>query len=157
MNKLSSLTDSELLEYHRIYKEGIESSTRTEMLKAHGYDTKFSYHLLRLLDKAQQLLETGEMDIQRAREAMKSIRRGEWKIEDLLKWAQEKEKELDIAFTNCKLPAKADEEALKKLLVSCLETHYGSLSDVFQQPDWATQALRNVDQLMNDIRQKLYS
>jgi uncharacterized protein len=154
---LSKLSDESLVFYYDLLKKAPDNlSIRKNRIKEFGTDTKLLYHLLRLLDEAQQLLETGEMDLQRAREAMKSIRRGEWKIEDLISWAQAKEKELDLAFTNCKLPAKADEEAIKKLLIQCLEEHYGNLNAVFQQPDWATSTLRTVDQILNEVRSKLY-
>lgn len=130
---------------------------RKEIIAKHGYDVKFAYHVIRLLDEAEQILLTHDIDLQRAREPMKAIRRGEWKIEDVRAFFMEKEKALESAYVNCNLPEEPDEKALKDLLTHCLEEHYGSLSGVFQQPDWATQALKNVDQMMNDIRQRLYS
>ena len=120
-------------------------------------DSKFLYHILRLFDEASQLLETGEMDLQRAKEAMKSIRRGEWSVEEVIEWAKSKEKELELAFTNCKLPAKADEEALKKVLLNCLEHHYGNLDKAFAQPQWAQKALKSIDDVLNQVRKELYS
>jgi uncharacterized protein len=130
---------------------------RKEIIAKHGYDVKFAYHVIRLLDEAEQILLTNDIDLQRAREPMKAIRRGEWKIEDVRAFFMEKEKALESAYVNCKLPEEPDEKALKELLVQCLEEHYGNLGAVFQQPDWATDALRNVDQLMNEIRQRLYA
>jgi uncharacterized protein len=123
---------------------------RQEIVAKFGYDVKFGYHLLRLLDEAQQLLETGEMDLQRAKEPMKAIRRGEWKKEDLVKWAQEKAAELDVAFTNTKLPQKPDELELKKLLVKCLEMHYGSIDKIFHLPGKEEHLLQQVALLVKD-------
>lgn len=154
---LKHLSQEELGNYFGIYYEGILKSSRFEMIKINKYDIKFGYHLLRLLDEAQQLLETGEMDLQRAKEPMKSIRRGEWKKEDIISWAKDKEKELEIAFTNCKLPDKAPEDKLKALLLQCLEEHYGSLSNIIPQPDWAVNGLRSIDELLNSFRTKMYS
>lgn len=153
---LEHLSDEDLMEYERLYQAGIKTSTRFEDRKRNGQDNKFLYHILRLLDQCQQLLETGDMDLQRAKEAMKSIRRGEWKIEDIIDWASKKEKELDLAFTNCKLPVVADEVAIKSLLVKCLEDHYGTMDNAIQQPEWAKETLTNIDNLLNEVRQKLY-
>jgi predicted nucleotidyltransferase len=141
---------------HKMESKNPEGGRR-EIVEKFGYDVKFGYHILRLLDEVEQLLETGEMDLQRAREAMKSIRRGEWKLEDLKEWANEKSKQLDIAFTNSKLPAKPDMNKLKELLLSCLEEHYGSLEKCVSQTGWAEQALREIDLLLDTHRKKLYA
>lgn len=153
---LEHLSDKDLLDYHRKYEEQNRISSRFEMVKTRGYDVKFAYHVLRLFDEAQQLLETGEMDLQRAKESMKAIRRGDWKMEQLIDWASAKENELELAFTNCSLPPKPDEARLKKLLIECLEEHYGTLSSVFQQPDWSMMALKDIDERLNEVRNKLY-
>lgn len=130
---------------------------RREIVDKFGYDVKFAYHVIRLLDEAEQAMMQGHIDLQRSREAMKAIRRGEWKVEDVRAWAMEKDKSLEAAYAQCTLPEVADEEALKKLLMNCLEEHYGSLSDAFQEPDWATKALKQVDAILNEYRQKIYS
>jgi predicted nucleotidyltransferase len=129
---------------------------RKEIVELHGYDTKFAYHLIRLLDQAQQLIETGDMDIQRARETMKAIRRGEWTQEQVRQWAGDKERELDIAFTKCDLPTKPDTNKLKTLLLACLEEHYGSLHDCIEQTDWEKDALKEIDAILDKHRKRLY-
>lgn len=129
---------------------------RVEIIERYGYDCKFASHVIRALDEGQQLMETGEMNIQRAKEVMKSIRRGEWKLEEIIDWAKNKANELDIAFTNCKLPERPDEEEVKKLLIRCIEEHYGSLSNVLHQPDWSMRALRELDDVLGKYRGKMY-
>jgi hypothetical protein len=39
---------------------------------------KFAYHTVRLLNEAERLLLQGDLDLQRNREQLESIRRGEW-------------------------------------------------------------------------------
>lgn len=129
---------------------------RKEIIERFGYDVKFAYHVIRLLDEAEQILLTGDIDLQRAREPMKAIRRGDWEAGQVRAFFMEKEKALEAAYVNCKLPEFPDEGALKKLLLQCIEEHYGSLGAVFQQPDWSLRALRDIDTLLNDIRPKLY-
>lgn len=130
---------------------------RKEIVDKFGYDVKFAYHVIRLLDEAEQIILTGDMDLQRCREAMKAIRRGEWKIEDVRAWAMEKEKALEAAYVNCKLPDRPPEGELKTLLLHCLEEHYGSLSNIVVQPDWASEGLKEIDSLLNKLRSKMYA
>lgn len=129
---------------------------RKEIVDRHGFDTKYAYHLLRLLDEVEQILLTGDIDLQRAREPMKAIRRGEWTLQQVKDWAMEKEKALETAYVNCKLPERAPEEKLKQLLLQCLESHYGSLSACISEQEWSIKALKEVDVLIGKYRSKLY-
>lgn len=137
-------------------KENNAVGNRKEIIEKFGYDTKYAYHIVRLLDEVEQLLESQDMDLQRAREVMKSVRRGEWKIEDIISWATEKSAALDVTFTQSTLPAKADEEEIRRLLLNCLEHHYGSLDKVFEETDWAKKALVKIDDVLNSIKGKMY-
>jgi hypothetical protein len=146
----------ELKRYYDAFKSASDKGGRFEMVKTKGYDVKFAYHIIRLLDEAEQLMTLGEMDLQRAKDPMKAIRRGEWKVEDVRAWAMEKEKSLSVINDKCLLPDKPDEEALKKLLMQCLEEHYGNLSSVYQQPDWAVSSLSEIDRILTGVRAKMY-
>lgn len=150
------MTKIDLEMYYERFKECCDKSTRFEMVKVNGYDVKFAYHVLRLLDEAEQILLTGDIDLQRAREPMKAVRRGEWTAKDIREWAMQKEKSLEAAYVNCPLPEKAPEDKLRKLLLECLEEHYGSLSEAIPQPDWAMDGLREIDGLLNKYRTKMY-
>lgn len=130
---------------------------RKEIVDRYGYDVKFAYHIIRLLDEAEQILLDGDLDLQRAREPMKAVRRGDWTEEDVRKWAMEKEKALEAVYPNCKLPERPAVEPLRQLLLNCLEEHYGSLQNCVAQVGWAEQTLKDVDVLLGNVRQKLYS
>lgn len=157
VNSLAELEQHVLVNYLQLFESGLAVSGRFEDRKVRGQDSKFLYHLVRLLDEAEQLLETGEMNVQRAKEAMKAVRRGEWSLKDVQEWAMEKEKSLSVIRDKCLLPKEPDEKALKTLLMQCFEEHYGNLSAVFQQPDWALDTLTKIDGLLNSCRGKLYS
>ncbi|MFA6159157.1 MAG: nucleotidyltransferase domain-containing protein [Candidatus Paceibacterota bacterium] len=101
---------------------------RAELIEKHGYDTKFAYHVVRLLNQGEQILATGDMDIELCREQLKSVRRGEWTLEQLEEWAKTKERTLDELYTKSTLRHGPDEPAVRQVLVDCLEHHYGSLS-----------------------------
>jgi hypothetical protein len=153
---LKHLTDKELLEYHRLYKDGMQKSVRFESRKIRQQDSKFLYHILRLYDEAEQILLQGTLDMRRAREVMKAIRRGEWTAKEVRQWAIEKDKTLETAYVKSELPEKPDEKKLQKLLNECLECHYGSLEGCLEEPEWAEQTLREIDQALNGVRKKLY-
>lgn len=101
---------------------------RKESIELHGYDVKFSYHLVRLLDECEQILMTGDLDIEQNREKLKAIRRGEWTIADLENYFKTKEASLEELYTKSTLPHKPDESKIKALLMNCIEEHYGSVS-----------------------------
>ena len=153
---LEHLTNKELQEYYTLYKNGNDKSGRFEIIKSHNFDIKFAYHIIRLFDEVEQIMLEGNLDLQRAREAMKSVRRGDWTAEEVRKWAMEKERALEVAYTNCKLPERPDEKALYDLLLQCLEEHYGSLGECLTQPDWAVEGLKDVDQLLERFRTRMY-
>lgn len=131
-------------------------SKRKEITDNFGEDTKFLYHIIRLLDEAEQILLTGDLDLQRAREAMKSVRRGEWTAAQVEDWTMAKDKELEVAYTNCKLPVRPDYETLRTLLLNCLETHYGSLQNCVSETGWAEAILKDIDLVISPMRGKLY-
>ena len=96
----------------------------------YGYDVKFGYHVVRLMLEVEQILTEGTLDLQRNREQLKSIRRGEWPLERLKAYFEEKEVSLEQVYLDSKLPYEADEDALRGLLLQCLEEHYGSVSEL---------------------------
>lgn len=101
---------------------------RAADIEEHGFDLKFCYHIVRLLNEIEQILMEGELDLLRNREQLKSIRRGEWSLEEIQTYFDEKERSLELLFTTSKLRMKPDEGAIKTLLLNCLEQHYGTLS-----------------------------
>ncbi len=148
---LSSVNGVELLVLEKELKQCTSKGMITKRLPSiveHGYSTKFAYHVLRLLDEAEQILELGDIDLERNREQLKSVRRGEWKIEDIKDYFQSKEQILQTTYANSKLPHSPDEGAIKQLLLDCLEEHYGDLSKCVINPDKAAQALKDIQKII---------
>ncbi|MEY4567202.1 MAG: hypothetical protein RLY14_2172 [Planctomycetota bacterium] len=129
---------------------------RKEIIAKYGYDVKFAYHIVRLFDEAEQILLEGDLDLRRAREVMKAIRRGDWKVEDLRAWVMEKDKALEAVYSRSLLPEKPPIAPLQQLLLDCLETHYGSLQDCVSITGWAESLLREIDSLIASQRNRLY-
>jgi len=104
-----------------------KDSKRYENIQEHGYDTKYAYHVIRLIDECEQILETHTLDLQRNNEQLKAIRKGEVSEEEIRRIFAEKEKYLMKLYETSTLRYSPDEDAIKSLLLKCLEGHYGSL------------------------------
>jgi hypothetical protein len=93
----------------------------------YGYDTKFASHCVRLLLQVEQVMAEKDLDLQRNKEQLKSIRRGEWSEQRVKDWFASKEKSLEKLYIESDLPYSPNEEEIKDLLMQCLRMHYGDL------------------------------
>jgi predicted nucleotidyltransferase len=120
-------------------KKQSENAKRAASMEEHGYDVKAAYHVVRLALECEQILEEGNLDLERNRAQLKAIRRGEWTFEHLEQWFSDKEIHLENVHAASKLPAVPDEAAIRDLLMKCLELHYGKLEQaaVVRQTDMA--------------------
>jgi predicted nucleotidyltransferase len=140
--------------YSQLNKIKTKSPTgkRAELAEQFGYDVKFAYHVVRLLLEVEQILVARDIDLERDREQLKAIRRGEWTLEQLEQWAQDKEKALEALYHTSAVPYAPDEAQLKRHLIHCLEMHYGDLSAAIVQPDEALVVLRKIADLTKRYR-----
>jgi predicted nucleotidyltransferase len=125
---------------------------RREMVEKYGFDVKFAYHVVRLLNEVEQIMTEGDLDLQRNREQLKSIRKGEWTEQQVRDYFQKKEGELETLYQQSALPYGPDEGRVKQLLLACLEEHYGSLEKCVVRPDAALAALRDVAATLDKYR-----
>ncbi|MHC4370404.1 MAG: nucleotidyltransferase domain-containing protein [Planctomycetota bacterium] len=117
--------------YAQLHKMGNKKpeGKRLAIVEKFGFDVKFAYHLVRLLGEIEQILTEGDIDLRRNREHLKAIRRGDVAEADIRKWAAEKEHTLEKVYNESNvIPYKPDEEAIKQLLLDCLEEHFGTLT-----------------------------
>lgn len=138
--------------YSQLHKMETKSpeagSKRSATVEKYGYDVKFAYHVVRLLDEVEQLLQSGDMDITRSCEVLKAIRRGEWPVEKVKEYFNEKEKKLEQVYENSKLPYKPNKNKIRNLLLECLESQYGDLSSCVRSQDKQEQALRDIKSIL---------
>jgi predicted nucleotidyltransferase len=139
-HKLKGYAYSQL---HKMRSKNPEGK-RLDLVEQFGYDTKYAYHLVRLLLECEQILTEHDLDLTRHREQLKAIRRGEVKEQDIYDFFTLKEKELEKLYNSSVLQYGPDEPKIKKLLLDCLEQHYGSLADCVIMPDKAEQAIKSV-------------
>jgi len=125
---------------------------RVETISKHGYDLKFAYHTVRLLNQVEQIMTECDLDLERNREQLKAIRRGEWTIEQVEKYFDQKERDLEGLYTSSKLQHSPDESAIKTLLLNCLEEHFGTLEKCVSLPNKTEQLVQDLEMLVNKYK-----
>lgn len=145
------LSEADLSAYERLWQAGLtdtkatKASKRFPSRKRWGYDVKFAAHLVRLVLECEQLLTEGDIDLGRKSEILRDVRSGNWTELQVREWFQRREKEIDPLYTtSTAVPHKPDEDAIKALLLECLEHHYGSLDKAIFCESRAMQALREI-------------
>jgi predicted nucleotidyltransferase len=123
-------------------------SKRHELVEKYGYDTKFAYHIVRLLDEVEQILTEGDLDLTRSREILKTIRRGEKSFEWIQDFFESQESYLEHVYQKSELPYKPDEAKIKNLLMECIEMHYGTIKEVMINAD----VIKLWDEIENNIK-----
>lgn len=138
--------------YSQMHKMKIKNPTgkRKELIINHGYDSKFGYQVVRLLNEIEQILTEGTLDLERNREQLKSIRRGEWTLEQIEQYFQDKETQLEKLYNESSLPHSPDEDEIKELLFNCLEHHFGSLTDCIMKENMLVKALRKIEDITSE-------
>lgn len=127
-------------------KTNSSNPKRSETIAKYGYDCKFAYHVVRLVLEIEQILAEHDLDIERNSAILKTIRNGEWTLDQLTDWFQHKEKSLETLYVNSELRYSPNETKIRQLLMECLEMHYGDLSmAVVNQPE--------IGNLVNDLQQ----
>lgn len=139
--------------YSQLHKADVktpqEGSKRHDSVVQHGWDVKFGYHVVRLLDECEQILTTGDIDLERSREVLKAIRRGDWSLGQTKDYFQRRERELEDVYAKSTLPHRPDEAKIKALLLHCLEEYYGSLKEAVVTEDSAVRALRQIREILD--------
>ena len=128
---------------------------RAAQIEEFGYDLKFAYHCVRLMNEVEQILIEHDLDLQRNREQLKSIRRGEWTLEQFEDYFTNKEHALETAYANSSLPHGPDEEKIKKLLLDCLEQHYGSLQSAVVRVPQLDSLVADLEEIVQKYKDKL--
>lgn len=118
---------------------------RADTIEKFGYDVKFAYHVVRLLDEIEQIMVEQDLDLERNREQLKSIRRGEWTLEQIERHFEAKERALENTYATSSLRHKPDEASIRTILMNCLEMHFGSIADAVRREP-------SIDRLIRDIQ-----
>ena len=102
---------------------------KADRILKYGYDTKAAYHSMRLLLELEQLLETGTMDLEKSKDLLTGIRFGSFSGEDVETMLKMKSDHIDAKKTNSALKPEPNEEYIKQILISILESYWGFTLD----------------------------
>lgn len=121
---------------------------RAAVIEKYGYDIKNAYHVVRLLNEIEQILVDGDLDLRQNREQLKSIRRGEWSYQQIVNYFETKERELERVKSESKLQEHSDKNAIRALMIECLEIHYGNLErETVSNQDRIVAALQEIGEI----------
>jgi uncharacterized protein len=91
---------------------------RAALEQAHGYDTKHAMHLCRLLRMGLEILERGEVVVDRPdAEWLRSVRDGALTYEELLAWAHAQAGRLPATIESSPLPEEPERDAAEHLVI----------------------------------------
>jgi predicted nucleotidyltransferase len=122
-----------LSQLHKIEtKKPKEGSKRDELVKKYGYDTKFAYHLFRLMFEIEEILFSHTLNLDKNGDMLRSIREGMFSLKEVHEWFENKNKTLEEMFVKSTLKEKPDIKKIRIILLSCLEMHYGSLDEMIR-------------------------
>lgn len=142
--------------YSQLSKIGLKANAsnpkRQASIVQFGYDVKFAYHVVRLLDECEQIMATGTLNLEQNREQLKSIRRGEWTLEEINAYFATKEVELQELYLTSNLQHSPDEGKIKALLMQCLEEQYGSLSAVIQKENRTQEMIKAIEDTLRQFK-----
>jgi predicted nucleotidyltransferase len=130
---LSRHTGKAFLGYLHAQRLGLsrdrQAARARELAPAHGYDTKYAMHALRLAHQGHELLCTGGMTLpvpEPQRERLMEVRRGELTLVEVLARLDQQTAELERVAQASGLPERPDHEAINRFLVSAHERSWAA-------------------------------
>lgn len=117
---------------------------RKDIIDEFSFDVKDASHVVRCMLACQDILRDYDYDVQKHKDMVKGIRRGEWTYEQVTEWFAKMEPILEQNKQDSKLPDHADESALRKVLLECLEIQYGRLDNIIRDDSRAKQMVREI-------------
>jgi uncharacterized protein len=127
---------------------------RPELVEAHGYDTKYAMHMLRLGFQGVEFLETGKLTLpmpEEEREFVHRTRLGEVDLNDVLTKAGELERRVGDLLEESPLPPKPDADAVNLFLIDAYERGWVSGPTDLAAAKKRREALRNLTQFSQGI------
>ena len=121
---------------------------RLALVQKYGYDVKFAYHIVRLMNECRQILEEGDLTLDNNAQQYLAIREGQWTLEYLEAWFQDQRKSMEEVYNRSTLRYGLDEKEVKNILLQCLEAHYGNLGDAIVRVDRTAELVNELNALV---------
>jgi len=107
---------------------GQKRVNRPELIAAHGFDTKYAMHVVRLGRQGIELMDTGRLTLpmrEPERSRIMAIRRGEVSEADVIGEIEQVERELESAIESSPLPPEPDYDAVDSFIVASYRGTWG--------------------------------
>ncbi|PPK87289.1 putative nucleotidyltransferase [Neolewinella xylanilytica] len=105
-------------EYRAWERNRNDARYRGTLAHGRGYDAKNMMHTIRLLEMATEIFTTGRLNVRRPnRSFLLSIRAGEYSLDEVLRIADERVEQLNLAAARSDLPHQVDSDRLNRRLV----------------------------------------
>ena len=127
---------------------GRANPQRQQSIEKYGYDVKYGYNIVRLMLECEQILQTGDLHLDRDAKTYVAIRTGEWSKNRLMQWMEAKERALEESNARAIVPERVDMEAIERLLRECLEIHFGSIAKAVTERDRDEKILDDIEALL---------
>lgn len=111
-----------------IGERGQKRVKRPELEEAHGFDTKYAMHVLRLGIQGVEIMETGSLTLpmpESDRALLVSVRQGRLSKETVLDLIEQKEERLGIAVARSKLPDEPNWPRINSFLIDAYREVWG--------------------------------
>lgn len=148
MDKIKVIsTDDNEVSFLDLYKT-VKHSSRLARTRER-VDWKFVYHVVRLLLECEQILADGDLKLRRDGAFLKQIRQGVMTLDELFVWVGKQEGYLETLHKESSLPNLPDKNAVRELLIKCIELVYEDFDTIVYIPT------NEIDKALNDIRRIL--
>lgn len=110
--------------YHK-WKQN-RNAKRAIMESQHGFDLKHAMHTVRLINTAEEALQTGIINVKRPdADVLMDIRNGKWKYEEVMEYFDDKVKYIrEVLYKQSVLPKKPDIKLATKVLIDIREMQW---------------------------------
>ena len=119
---------------------------RPELVEAHGFDTKYAMHVLRLAVQGREMLQTGRLELPIAepeRSRIRAVREGQVSWDETIAWIDQAERELEVAHEQSTLPDDPDVERAERWLVHAYQRSWRERGLVDERVAWGGAAARS--------------
>jgi len=100
-------------------RRGQKNIHRAEVVRQHGFDTKYAMHVIRLYLEAKEYIETGKITLPNPHvDTLIAIRQGKFKLVEIEAMGKELQAEALAAQSRSNLPERVDTDAVSNLITS---------------------------------------
>jgi hypothetical protein len=78
--------------------------------------------------------------------------RGEWSLDQLKQYFQDKERSLEKVYSESTLQYKPNEEKIKNLLLECLEMHYGNIDSAIKRDVNVSDVISEIEKVLERFK-----